>query len=171
MIDTVTQPMSIRPEVPADYPFIYDLTMRAFAPMAFGDGTEAGSIDRMRDQGELALSLVAEEEGKVIGHIAFSPAGIPNVRHWYGLGPISVELDRQRQGIGSSLASEGLRQLRDRGAHGVVLIGNPRVYGPMGFVSNGQLSFRDVPAEIVQFVHFEGPEPAGEVTFAKGLEG
>ncbi|KAJ57445.1 GCN5 family acetyltransferase [Actibacterium mucosum KCTC 23349] len=160
--------MIIRKEEPGDIALIRDLTERAFAPMPYSDGTEAPIIDALRRDGDLTLSLVAVDGG-LIGHVAFSPVTIEGVRNWYGLGPISVELSRQKQGVGSALVAEGLARLRDIGATGCALIGRPAVYGPMGFRSNGQLSYRGVDPAIVQFITF-GDEPTGALRFAPAFD-
>ena len=100
--------MLIRREEPRDYESIHQLTTRAFAPMSFSDGAEAPLIDLLRESGDLTISLVAEVRGKLAGHVAFSPVAIDGKRDgWFGLGPISVEPERQRQGIGRALVKAG----------------------------------------------------------------
>lgn len=163
--------MIIRPETPADIPAIHALTEAAFAPMSFSDGTEADCITNLRKDGDLTLSLVVDDAGAVIAHVAFSKVQIDGAFDgWYGLGPVAVVNDRQKQGIGTMLITAGHAQLQDRGAKGVVLIGNPKVYGPMGYTSDGALTYRDLPAEIVQYVAFDDARPAGALTFAPALE-
>lgn len=108
--------MIIRPESPADHSLIRDLTARAFAGAAHADGSEPRIIDALRAAGALTLSLVAEVEGRPVGHVAVSPVtisdGTPN---WYGLGPVSVDPPHQRSGIGSELVQAALAELRSRG--------------------------------------------------------
>lgn len=162
--------MRIRPETPADHQAIFDLTQAAFAPMAFADGDEGDVINQMRDDGDLTLSLVAETD-QIIGHIAFSPAQISGAKgDWFGLGPISVRADHQRQGIGTQLAKAGLAQLSQSGAAGCVLIGNPAVYAPMGFVSDGGLTHGGLDPKLVQYIVLGGTHPSGEVRFAPALQ-
>ena len=109
--------MQIRPERPTDDDTIHDLTTVTFDPMPFSDGTEAPIIRALRRSGDLTLSLVAEEDGEVVGHVAFSPVTVDGADvGWYGLGPISVRPDRQRQGIGRALVADGLERLRALGA-------------------------------------------------------
>ena len=147
--------MIIRDECPTDDEKINDLTIRAFAPMAFSDGTEAPIIRSLRRLGELTLSLVAEDDGRVIGHVAFSPVTINGSDcGWFGLGPISVEPDRQGTGIGKLLVFAGLEALRRRGANGVALIGNPKIYSRFGFESDGHLRYKNVEARLVQRIAF-----------------
>jgi putative acetyltransferase len=162
----------IRPERPGDEQVIHDLTVAAFAPMSYSDGTEAPIIAKLREDDDLTLSLVAVDDTGIIGHVAFSPVafGVEAGGGWFGLGPISVRPDCQRQGIGSALVNEGLAMLRARGARGCVLIGDPRYYGRFGFRSHGRLRYQDVPAEYVQFLSFDGTTPSGDVIFAPAFE-
>ncbi len=159
--------MLLRHERPSDDPAIYDLTTRAFAPMAYSDGTEALITRLLRNMGDLTMSIVAEENGAVVGHIAFSPLTIGGVHEgWFGLGPIAVEPSRQRCGIGKLLVLQGLEALGERGAVGVALIGSPKIYRRMGFESDGLLTHANVDPRLVQRVVFSGPSPKGEIRFA-----
>ena len=126
---------TIRPEQPGDEAAIHDLVKRAFAPMPFSGGNEQDLIDALRDQGDLALSLMAlDRAGTIIGHIGFSPATINlAVCGWFQLAPVSVAPEVQRSGIGSALILAGLAQLCAAGARGVSVIGNPAYYERFGF--------------------------------------
>lgn len=161
----------IRPERPDDADAIHELTVIAFDPMPFSDGTEAPIIRALRAAGELTVSLVDEEDGEVVGHVAFSPVTVGGADvGWYGLGPISVHPGRQRQGIGSRLVAAGLDELRERGARGCALIGNPAVYAPMGFVGDDGLTYRGLGEGLVQRVVLEGEPVHGELRFADAFE-
>ena len=163
--------MQLRPERPGDEDAIHDLTVIAFDPMPFSDGSEAPIIRALRDAGDLTLSIVAEDDGEVVGHVAFSPVTVDGEdRGWYGLGPVAVRPDRQREGIGRSLVAAGLEQLRARGARGCALIGNPDVYRPMGFVSDGGLTYRELDPALVQHVVLSGSPPRGELRFSPAFE-
>jgi putative acetyltransferase len=82
----------------------------------------------------LTISLVAEIDGQVVGHIAFSPVTISDgAIGWYGLGPVSVLPEHQKKGIGKSLISEGLSLLKKLGGQGCVLVGHPAYYKRLGF--------------------------------------
>ncbi|SHG23003.1 GNAT family N-acetyltransferase [Cognatishimia maritima] len=162
--------MLIRFESPNDFAAIHALTTRAFAPMAFSDGSEPQIIDQLRSDGDLTLSLVAEENGEVIGHLALSPMTISGVTNWLGLGPISVAPNRQRQGIGSALVGRAVQHCKDNGISGIALIGNPAVYAPMGFKSNGKLTYQNLPTGYVQFLTIAGPDPEGELKFAPAFD-
>ncbi|MBW8285268.1 MAG: GNAT family N-acetyltransferase, partial [Rhizobium sp.] len=94
-------------------------TAAAFAGHPHSDGSEPQIIERLRRLGKLTLSLVAEDDGKIVGHVAFSPVTLSGGEGgWYGLGPISVAPGRQRGGIGSTLIKTGLAKLEAQGASG-----------------------------------------------------
>jgi len=163
--------MHIRLETPADRAAIHALTKAAFAPMSYSDGTEADRIDRLRADGDLTLSLVAETAAGVVGHVAFSPVFMDGQADgWFGLGPVAVSPGRQRQGIGNALVREGLSRLRASGARGCALIGDPDYYGRFGFRSDGALHYRDLPDRLVQWIAFGKDRPAGRLVFSPGLE-
>lgn len=163
--------MLIRGERPSDESAIHDLTVRAFKPMSYSDGTEASIIRLLRQSGHLTLSIVAEDHGTIIGHVAFSPVTIDGVHGgWFGLGPIAVEPARQRSGIGKALIFKGLETLKERGAAGVALIGDPSVYSCAGFERDGTLHYKDIDTRFVLRVVFSGPVPKGELRFADAFE-
>ena len=108
--------MILRDETPADIDAIRALTEEAFRTAPHADGTEHVIVDRLRAAGALTLSLVAEIDGAVAGHVAFSPVTLSDgSAGWYGLGPISVEPARQGEGIGSALVRAGLDRLKGMG--------------------------------------------------------
>lgn len=164
--------IQIRDERPGDVAAIHALTQKAFDGMPFSDGSEPGIVLRLREAGDLALSLVAVERDVITGHVAFSPLRIVGAEgSWFGLGPISVEPARQKQGIGRQLVSAGLERLRRQGAQGCALVGDPAVYAGMGFVSDGALTYGSVPPHYVQRVVFAGKAPQGELHFAPAFAG
>ena len=163
--------ITLRDETPKDIDALHDLSYRAFAPMTFSDNSEADAIRTMRQTGNLTLSLIAELQGHIVGHVAFSPVKIDEAFHdWYALGPISVEPDHQRQGIGRALIAFGLKRLRKLGANGCVLIGNPDFYASSGFVADGRFSYGDLDARFIQHIRFQGPLRNGALQFAPGLD-
>lgn len=158
-------PVIIRNEEPADQYAIHDLTRRAFLRMPYADGDEQDVIDRLRRTGALALSLVAEEDGCVIGQVTFSPAIAPGAAQgWYTLGPVSVDPDRQKQGIGAGLIEAGLEHLRAIKAEGCILVGNPAYYARFGFRVSPQHAPADGHEHFFQLLAFGDTVPAG--TFA-----
>lgn len=162
----------IRPERSGDEADIHELTAAAFAGKPYADGTEAPIIDRLRTDGDLTVSLVALDGSEIVGHVAFSPVRIGDPSwDWYGLGPISVRPDRQRQGFGRAMIEEGLRLLRARGAAGCALIGDPKYYGRFGFEGDCGLTYRDLSATYVQALSFGSAAPKGELEFARAFTG
>jgi len=163
--------MQIIQERPQDVAAIHALTQTAFKDARYSSQTEARIVDALRDAGALTLSLVAIEDGEIIGHVAFSPVRI-NGRPggWYGLGPVSVWPDRQRGGVGSAIIRDGLDRLRAMGAEGCVLLGDPAYYGRFGFASDPGLRYGDVPAGYFQGLAFAGGLPTGEVTYHPGFD-
>ncbi len=158
--------INIRPERPDDEAAIHDVTEAAFATLDISDGSEPAIIERLRAAGALSLSLVAEQHGRVVGHIAFSPVRMSGGQTgWYGLGPVSVLPDRSRRGIGAALIIAGLDALRAERAAGVVLVGHPEYYPRFGFRNSSELTCSDGPPEAFFVLPFKGQEPAGTVEF------
>jgi putative acetyltransferase len=121
----------IRQETPADHDAIREVNR-----LAFGREDEASLVETLREGGYARFSLVAEEGGQVVGHILFSDLPIVTP-HWtveaLALAPMAVIPSRQRQGIGSLLAREGLRVCRESGHRIVVVLGHPEFYPRFGF--------------------------------------
>jgi predicted N-acetyltransferase YhbS len=133
--------MLVRPEYPADVARIRAIAETAFAASAFGHHGEADLIERLRAGCSEILSLVAECEGEVVGHVLFSPVAIHcddgrgggATCTGMGLGPLAVLPEYQRRGIGSRLVEEGLARLRQRDCPFVCVLGDPTFYGRLGF--------------------------------------
>lgn len=125
----------------------------------------------LRRTGQLSISLVAAEHDEILGHVAISPVSISSgVTGWYGLGPISVRPDRQGKGIGSALMWAALQQLRQQGAAGCVVLGDPAYYGRFGFKAHPGLELPDVPPEYFQALSFTGELPVGVVKYAAAFD-
>lgn len=154
--------MLIRDETSDDIPAIGRLITEAFRLLAQATGTEAAIVAALRAEGALALSLVAEEEGEVIGHLAASAARIGTQDGWSLIGPLAVLPSRHRQGIGTALMAEALRRLRAT-SRGAVLVGDPAYYGRLGFRAFPGLGLTGCPPEVVQALPFDGTEPHGEL--------
>ncbi|MEP0189567.1 MAG: N-acetyltransferase [Erythrobacter sp.] len=160
-------PITIRPEAPGDKATIHALTTAAFKEMPFSDGSEPDLVDRLRDDGDLTLSLVAEDAERIVGHIAFSPVTIADgAQDWYGLGPVSVWLELQHKGIGGALIRRGITDLTREGARGMILLGSPVYYGRFGFVHEPQLTYPGPPPEFFQTLLIHGDLPQGQVSYA-----
>lgn len=165
--------MLIRHEAPADVAAIAGVTTAAFAEAEHSDGTEAAIVERLRADGDLALSLVAIEDGEVMGHVAFSPVTIDGaVGRWFGLGPVSVSPEHQRRGIGKALIRAGLAHLEAEGAQGCVVLGSPDYYRRFGFEHDGGLRYPDAPPEYFMRLPFGAAAvPRGIVAYAAGFGG
>ncbi|ANG62812.1 acetyltransferase [Marinobacterium aestuarii] len=152
--------MNIREEKAGDGEAIETLTYQAFENHPH------------HEPGALTLSLVAEEDGAIVGQITFSPVTI-NGRDsdWFGLGPVSVKPERQGEGIGSQLIRNGLERLKKRGAGGVVLLGEPAYYGRFGFKANPDLTLPGVPAEyfVIQVLRAGGTVPKGVIGYHRAF--
>jgi len=161
----------IRNETDADVGTIAEVTVEAFKTLEISNHTEQFIVEALRAASALTVSLVAEMDGRVVGHIAFSPVHISDgTRNWYGLGPVSVLPEHQRKGIGKSLIREGLSQLQDLNAWGCCLVGHPAYYKKLGFKNVSGLVHEGVPPEVFLALSFDGPIPQGTVTFHEGFK-
>jgi putative acetyltransferase len=126
--------MIIRSEVISDIEAIYRVAMAAsFRNHPISNHTEQFIVNALRDAGVLTISLVAEIDKRIVGHIAFSPVTISDgSQDWYGIGPLSVLPWYQRRGVGKSLVNEGLYLLKARGGRGCVLVGDVGYYHRFG---------------------------------------
>lgn len=157
----------IRDERPTDVVAITTVTEAAFRNMIFSDHREHIIVDNLRKNGQLIVSLVAESDNKIVGHVAFSPVTIDSMHDdWFGLGPLSVLPSSQKQGIGSALVNQGLESLKQRSGRGCCLIGDPAYYRRFGFRSNPKLSYNDIPTANVMALPFDEEEfPSGKLEF------
>lgn len=161
----------IRNETDADINTITEVTISAFKTLDISDHTEQFIIEELRVAEALTLSLVAEIENRVVGHIAFSPVSISDgTLQWYGLGPVSVLPEYQKMGIGKALIETGLLRLRNMGAKGCCLVGHPQYYRKFGFDNVAGLVFEGVPQEVFFVLSFDDHIPRGEVTFHEGFK-
>lgn len=162
--------MIIRNEMESDVEAICDVTKAAFANCRYSRHTEQFIVGALRSADALTISLVAEVDGKVVGHIAFSPVTISDgSQNWYGIGPLSVSPEYQRQGIGQSLMHEGLSRLKALGAKGCVLVGDPDYYERFGFRSWPELTHEGVPQENCLALAFGEKKAQGVVKFHPGF--
>ncbi|WOL30408.1 GNAT family N-acetyltransferase [Pseudomonas fragi] len=163
--------MTISKERPQDIEAISRLTEAAFRNEEYSSHTEHFIVNALRRTGQLSISLVAAEHDEILGHVAISPVNISSgVTGWYGLGPISVRPDRQGKGIGSALMRAALQQLRQQGAAGCVVLGDPAYYGRFGFKAHPGLELPDVPPEYFQALSFTGELPVGVVKYAAAFD-
>jgi putative acetyltransferase len=164
--------IEIRNEIPADAPAIAAVTAAAFLNAPHTGHNEQFIVSALRQAGQLAVSLVAVAEGDVIGHVAISPVSISDgTPGWCGLGPISVLPPYQRRGVGARLMREALRILREKGAAGCVVLGDPAYYGRFGFLADPALVLPGVPPEYFQALRFGSFGPRGVVSYHAAFGG
>jgi putative acetyltransferase len=121
----------IRPETPTDCDAIREVNR-----LAFGGEDEARLVDALRAGGYVRLSMVAEVDGRVVGHILFSDLSIitPSGEvEALALAPLAVVPDHQRRGVGSMLVGTGLRACQEAGHRVVIVVGHPEFYPRFGF--------------------------------------
>ena len=168
---TMNQHVVIRDETDADVSAITEVTIAAFKTLEISNKTEQYIIEALRAAKALTVSLVAEVNGRVVGHIAFSPVTISDgSRNWYGLGPVSVLPDYQCKGVGKALILEGLSRLKGLNAQGCCLVGHPDYYRKFGFRNMPGLVHEGVPQEVFLTLSFEGLTPQGSVTFHESFK-
>jgi putative acetyltransferase len=140
--------IQIRPETAADVPGIHAVNVAAFETRL-----EANLVDRLRQAAHPTVSLVADDGGKIIGHILFSPvtlSGDPDAKIM-GLAPMAVLPSEQRRGIGSALVREGLKRCKELGYGAVVVVGHRDYYPRFGFKSASTFNLKseyDVPDDV-----------------------
>ena len=128
--------------------------VRRINEQAFDGAAEAELVDALRRRGAVTLSLVAEIDGEVVGHILFSPATIVSDGEQVpavALAPMAVMPTHQRRGVGSRLVDEGLRLLSEAGHGIVVVLGHANYYPRFGFRTASELGIGcsyDVPDEV-----------------------
>jgi putative acetyltransferase len=163
--------MIIRNETVSDIDAITEVTIAAFRTLAISNHTEQFIISSLRAAGALKISLAAEIDGRVIGHIAFSPVTISDgSTGWYGLGPVSVLPEFQKQGIGKSLVNTGLSMLKELDGKGCTLVGDPNYYKRFMFRNITDLVYEGIPQEFFLALPFTSDIPRGIVLFHEGFK-
>lgn len=158
--------VKVREETAADIGAIEAVTIAAFLHAPHTSHSEQHIVNALRRAGSLSLSLIAQADDSVIGHVAVSPVSISDgAPGWYGLGPLSVMPDHQGRGTGSVLMREALRRLRESGAAGCVLLGEPKYYQRFGFSANPALILPAVPPEYFLAIAFGRDSPQGIVSY------
>ena len=141
--------ITVRAEAAADIPAVHRVN-----ELAFGRPGEADLVDALRAAARPYISLVAAEEGQVVGHIFFSPVTLEAEDSGgaiLGLAPMAVLPEHQRLGIGSQLVRAGLEECRRTGCDAVVVLGHPEYYPRFGFVPASRKGLRceyPVPDEV-----------------------
>ena len=126
----------IRPELPSDIPAIAEVLSAAFP-----SPEETEVVKALRHHGHLPISLVAEENGVIVGHIAFSPVTVEGKAGGLGLAPVAVIPEHQNLGIGCKLVEEGIAAAKATGAGYVVVLGHSHYYPRFGFTAAKPLGY------------------------------
>ncbi|MBL8825909.1 MAG: N-acetyltransferase [Planctomycetaceae bacterium] len=119
---------TLRPETPHDAAAIHALLVDCFPTDA-----EARLVDQLRAAGRLLVSYVAEVEGQIVGHVAFSPVTVASGATGVGLAPVAVQVAQRRRGIAADLVTAGLAACRSLDYRWAVVLGNPAYYARFGF--------------------------------------
>ena len=130
--------VTAREEQPDDVAAIHALHAEAFPSDA-----EARLVDALRAAGRLTLSLVAERDGAVVGHVGFSPVTLPGARDGLGLAPVAVREAARRRGVADALIRAGLARADALGHGFVVVLGDPSYYARFGFTRAADRALRD----------------------------
>ena len=147
--------MYIRSEQPADQQAVHEINTASFETQ-----DEANLVDALRTHASPIVSLVAEMNSELVGHILFSPVTLSGHRDvsMMGLAPMAVLPGNQRTGIGSALGLAGIEACRQIGAEGIVVLGHPAYYPKFGFVPSsryGIVSEYDVPEDVFMVLEVE----------------
>jgi putative acetyltransferase len=147
---------SVRVEGPDDHAAVHEVHVAAF-----GRPVEADLLDALRADGDLVpeLSLVAEQDGVIVGHVAFSRASVADGIPVLVLGPVGVRPEHQRRGIGAALIREGLERAAATDAAFVVLLGHPAYYPRFGFEPAASFGLR-APVPVPPQAWMARPLPA-----------
>jgi putative acetyltransferase len=111
---------------------------------AFPTPTEANLVEQLRSDGDITASLIAIDDGEIVGHVLFSRMSVEadgQQLHGWGLAPLSVVPDRQRTGIGSALVEAGIDRARATGVQIIFVLGEPAYYGRFGFDAKSAAAF------------------------------
>ncbi|RNE48183.1 GNAT family N-acetyltransferase [Corynebacterium alimapuense] len=166
-MDTFT----IRRESEADIPAIRDLTSRAFVGKPYSNQQESSIIESLRDADALTFSFMAVKGSSLVGHIAASPVTISNgAVNWLAIGPISVDPQRQGEGIGSQLMRRVLKELREINAGGAVAVGDPTFYQRFGLEHVADLVLPGVDKQYFLAMPLaDSAMPSGEVSYHRAF--
>lgn len=141
---------------------------------AFGVSVEADLVDRLRTDGDLVLSLVAEDNGRIIGHCGFSRLTVRDTGKLaaaVSLGPVAVLPDEQRKGVGQMIIRDGIARLKRAGETLIFVLGDPDYYSRFGFgAATAYRTPYDGPYLQVLRLHRDAPT-AGEVQYASAFAG
>ena len=147
--------MLVRDEQGRDRSEVYAVNLAAF-----DTPTEATLVDRLREEAQPVVSMVAVDGERVVGHIMFSPVALSGHERLRiaGLGPMAVEPSYQGKGLGAALVRAGLKRCKEQGYGAVVVLGHPEYYPRFGFAPAGRSNIRceyEVPQEAFMSIELE----------------
>jgi putative acetyltransferase len=148
--------------------------IRAVHQAAFPTPAEAALVDALRAAGQLSLSLVARQQERVVGHVAFSPIHVDAAPLGWGLGPVAVHAEQRGRGVAAHLIRDGLERVRAAGVGLVVVLGDPRYYSRFGFTPARLLALRDEYAggdafQALELVRGTAPAAGGLVRYSSAF--
>jgi putative acetyltransferase len=118
--------IDVRDESPRDWKAVYQVVSSVF-----GQSAEAELVEELREAGDTAVSLVADEDGQIVGHVLLSKMDAPFPA--LALAPVSVIPAKQRSGIGSALVKSAVNRARNEGWAAIFVLGDPNYYERFGF--------------------------------------
>jgi putative acetyltransferase len=165
--------VEIRHERAEDIPAV-----RRVHEAAFPTAAEADLVDKLRANGKALVSLVAETDGEIVGHILFSPVSFdpPSSVVAFGLAPMAVVPGNEKHGVGRRLVQNGLAECHAKGACMVVVLGDPAYYGRFGFERASRHGLRNEFGVEEEFMVFmleasAHPTPGTLVKYAPEFDG
>ncbi len=165
--------VTIRPEHPGDY-----AAVRQVHEAAFPTPAEADLVEKLRENGKAVVSLVAQDETGIVGHILFSPVTLdpPAEVVALGLAPMAVMPGNEKHGVGRRLVQNGLAECHAQGACMVVVLGDPPYYGRFGFERASRHGLRNEFGVEEEFMVFmldarAHPQPGTLVKYAPEFAG
>ncbi|MEP9372007.1 N-acetyltransferase [Mesorhizobium sp. KR1-2] len=162
--------VSVRQALPEDRKAIFGVEERAF-----GRKHEADLVERVVADGEQLLELVAEKDGRIVGHVLFSrllvdPDGKPFAA--VSLAPLAVDPDYQGQGVGSALVRRGHEILQERGEKLSIVVGDPAYYGRFGYARAGAEKFKsDYQGDAMQALYWGEAPSSGQLAHPRAFAG
>nr|WP_321456835.1 N-acetyltransferase [uncultured Cohaesibacter sp.] len=162
--------MEIRKETAADFDAIMNVTLASAKQPQVGRQNGYFTLNALRRSGSITLSLVAEIDGTVVGHVAFCPVHVSGgEKGWYALGPISVLPECISQGIRKALIAEGIEILRSMHGKGVAIVGDRDYFMPLGFMDAPVTASRQQHITDFMVMPFEDRMPYGRFEFPEGF--
>jgi predicted N-acetyltransferase YhbS len=146
-----------KPEKPSEFQTIHNLVKVAFQTAKVSNGNEQNYVDKLRSSGNYIpqLALVAEEDGKIVGHIMLTKTYVTTTDLKFEallVAPLCVALEYRRRGIGSTLVEASFDLAKKSGYTAVFVVGDPAYYNRFGFQSSARFGIRHVPAIPEQYV-------------------